>query len=77
MTLGGTVETRMTEWLGGPGLLHIEVGRPRLRVVESLRTGRLNVANLGNPCCEKGMHTRSSFNFNVIADSHQTEGEHE
>jgi len=65
MTLGGTVETRMTGWLGGPGLLHIEVGKPRLRVVESLRTGRLNVANLGNPCCEKGMHTRSSFNFNV------------
>jgi len=44
----------MTGWLGGPGLLHIEVGKPHLRV-----------ANLGNPCCEKGMHTRSSFNFNT------------
>ena len=64
MTLAGRVDTRMTGWLGVPGQWHIEVWRMSLRVAESLGTGRPTSFALGNQCSEKGMHTRSCFNYN-------------
>ena len=63
MTLGGTVVIRSAQnpW-------HQQIGQG-VRVGEVVRTElsgigvKALIRHLGNPCCEKGMHTRSSFNF--------------
>ena len=51
MNLAGTVDTR-------PKLMH-PFGVGGGEVGEQLRGGKPLAHNLGNPCCEKGMHTRS------------------